>query len=277
MGTLMRSAVKDIIIRNVKEWRGPDASDDKNIEQEIAPTAERVSIILNMISPLAAQAKEKNLPAKGLDIGLGYGELALSLVHLIPGYKWEGLEYPGREYLRNAIYKERFMKYGVNVHLCDITNQILPFDDNSFSIVTLSEVIEHLPPDKIIFVLSEIHRVLHAGGYLVTSSPNLVSFANRLKILLGRSILEAPVPIEKKGNTFGHIYLYTAEEFSNLSALCGLKEMRTLHKSVFTKYPQNRPPAKNIFYWIVSMAEILSAPFGNRLSDTWFAVMHKSG
>jgi SAM-dependent methyltransferase len=273
----MRSGVKDVLIRNTKEWYGPGAfSNDKKIEREIAPTVERISTILNLISPLAAQAKERGLPAKGLEIGLGYGELALSLAHLFPEYKWEGVEYPGREYMRTGAYEERFRKYGVNVHLCDITSQALPFEDNSFSFVTLSEVIEHLPPNKVIFILSEIRRVLHSGGWLVASSPNLVAFLNRLKIILGKGIFEAPVSIAKYGNTFGHIRLYTAGEFSGLCAMCGLKEAKVFHKSIFTRYPQNRSFVKNAFYWIVSITEAVTAPFGNRLSDTWFAVMRKN-
>ncbi|EAP99250.1 hypothetical protein JNB_03740 [Janibacter sp. HTCC2649] len=64
----------------------------------------------------------------------------------------------------------------------DVT-QRLPFEDASFACVVAGEIIEHVPdPDHF---LREIRRVLEPGGHLIISTPNMVSWANRILVPLG--------------------------------------------------------------------------------------------
>ncbi len=56
------------------------------------------------------------------------------------------------------------------------------FDDNSFDVITLWDVIEHVPNPE--FELNEIHRVLKPGGLLIINYPDHVSLPARL---LGRN------------------------------------------------------------------------------------------
>ena len=42
----------------------------------------------------------------------------------------------------------------------DITEEPLPFDDNSVTLLNCSHVLEHIPEDKLDFVMDEFHRVL---------------------------------------------------------------------------------------------------------------------
>lgn len=59
----------------------------------------------------------------------------------------------------------------------------LPFRAAAFDCVIAGEVIEHTPdPDR---MLQEIHRVLAPGGTLVISTPNMVSWANRVLVPFG--------------------------------------------------------------------------------------------
>lgn len=59
----------------------------------------------------------------------------------------------------------------------------LPYADGSFACVVAGEILEHVPdPDGL---LREIRRVLEPGGMLVISTPNVVSWANRVLVPLG--------------------------------------------------------------------------------------------
>ncbi|MEO7268147.1 MAG: class I SAM-dependent methyltransferase [Knoellia sp.] len=64
----------------------------------------------------------------------------------------------------------------------DVTKPF-PFDDGSMACVVAGEIIEHVPdPDAF---LREIRRVLEPGGTLIISTPNMVSWANRILVPLG--------------------------------------------------------------------------------------------
>lgn len=123
---------------------------------------DRLNEIINIVGKLQ--------PAKVLDIGCGSGFLINELSKTIKS-KFYGIDvYPESE--NNPwTYKK-----------VDITKGI-PFEDSQFDCVILGEVIEHVPnPD---FLLREINRVLGKDGYFIISTPNLVSWANRILVLFG--------------------------------------------------------------------------------------------
>lgn len=71
-----------------------------------------------------------------------------------------------------------------DVILCDLENSSLPYEDNSFDVVTALDVLEHLEnPDQ---VLSEIIRV--SKKMSVISLPNMYYYKFRLNFLFGRGI-----------------------------------------------------------------------------------------
>ena len=64
----------------------------------------------------------------------------------------------------------------------DITER-LPLNDASMECVVAGEIIEHVPnPDHLV---REVRRVLVPGGTFVLSTPNLVSWANRVLVPFG--------------------------------------------------------------------------------------------
>jgi len=111
-------------------------------------------------------------PSNLLDIGCGSGYLLTNLHKKIPATKLYGIDiYANKKLNKQIIYKQ-----------FDITEGI-PFRSNIFECVVLGEVIEHVPNTD--FLLREISRVLIKGGILVISTPNLVSWANRVLVPIG--------------------------------------------------------------------------------------------
>ena len=85
---------------------------------------------------------------------------------------------------------------GDNVDLVADIEQRLPFEDNTFDIVFARDILEHVVPQKNIFVMEEIYRVLKPKGlleFLVPSTdgnnmaafqdPTHYSFWNQMKFM----------------------------------------------------------------------------------------------
>ncbi len=118
---------------------------------------------------------------------------------------------------------------GLDAYQVDLDNEVLPFDDESFDLVNLTEVIEHLVrPDH---ALREIRRVIRPGGHLIVSTPNLACLPNRVLLPLGLQPLFSEVSEEmvlgrgakllgQGTSPVGHLRLYT---------LRGLIETLKLH------------------------------------------------
>ena len=62
----------------------------------------------------------------------------------------------------------------------------LPFDDETFDVVVLGELLEHCREPQL--VVDEAARVLRPGGTLAGSVPNAYRLKNRLRFLVGRPI-----------------------------------------------------------------------------------------
>lgn len=101
----------------------------------------------------------------------------------------------------------------------------LPFDDATFECVVAGEIIEHVPnPDEL---LREVRRVLKPGGLFVLSTPNVVSWANRVLVPLGIQPLGTETSSEialgrrhrilGQGNQVqGHLKLFTSRALTEI-------------------------------------------------------------
>lgn len=112
-----------------------------------------------------------------IELGCRFG--ALTEVFL------EGNDVVGADVDRRAL-AECSLRLGIPTHVVNLNEQ-LPFDNASFDVVVLSEVLEHLPYPEI--TLGEITRILRPNGKLVGSVPNAVMLRNRLRFLV-RGIVE---------------------------------------------------------------------------------------
>jgi len=101
--------------------------------------------------------------------------------------------------------------------MLDIEEQPFPYADESFDLILLLEVFEHLykRPNH---VFREIQRVLKQGGTLVISTPNGGGLGRHLKCLFngrfGMPIYDFSSDYEKRGQ-FAHIREYSIQEIKN--------------------------------------------------------------
>ncbi|MCX7927089.1 MAG: class I SAM-dependent methyltransferase [Candidatus Omnitrophica bacterium] len=164
---------------------------------------------------------------KILDIGTGDGEYAKQLYDM-------GFEVVACD-IDNSRFK--YLDY-LPFRKCDIT-KVLPFADESFDIVLLVEVIEHLRnPYE---VLQNIHRVIKPNGFLIISTPNILSIKSRIRYLLeGNYEYFREPPLEQsrnpKANIFNlHIFAYRYHELEYLLCNSGFK-IDEIFTSVYEGY-----------------------------------------
>ena len=125
-----------------------------------------------------------------LDVGCSTGEWALF-------WKNDGWESYGIDVNKENISQAE--KKGIITKLCDLNSQQIPFADGYFDVIIAGEVIEHLV-DTDRFV-RDLFRCLKVGGYLLITTPNLVSLENRLRILFGFY----PIWVDYKLANSGHV------------------------------------------------------------------------
>lgn len=100
-----------------------------------------------------------------LDAGCGDGRF-LGELSKISNTKIYGVDYSSR-----AIEFTKLFVPQAEVTAADLSN--LPYEDNFFQQIFLIETLEHIPPDKINSILSELRRVLKKDGQLVITVPSL--------------------------------------------------------------------------------------------------------
>ncbi len=137
---------------------------------------------------------EDERPGRLLDIGCAGGELA----DLLAGFGWEveGLE-------REKALVEAARGRGIKVQCADFDHGAFPWEPATFDAVVAGEVIEHIVDTD--HLLCEVARVLRPGGILVITTPNLASFENRIRLLLGRY----PMWMDCRVQGTGHLRYYT--------------------------------------------------------------------
>ena len=134
-----------------------------------------------------------------LDVGCATGfflELAETL-----GWSASGVE------LSHAAADKARQRFGDRV--VHGTLESAQFDDNSFDLVTLFDVIEHIP-SPVPFV-TEITRVLKPGGRALIVTPDISSFSARV---MGRTWLHYKPE---------HLFYYSADTLSRLLQAAGLE------------------------------------------------------
>ena len=126
-------------------------------------------------------------------------------------------------------------RHQLRVEKCDIEHDPFPFADESFGLVLLNEVFEHLRINPF-YTLSEIVRVLAPAGRLILTTPNLYSLGTVLSYVRGKGFnnpLTEFRKLELLGH-MGHIRVYSASEVRAFLEDVGLRvraiEFRTYRR-----------------------------------------------
>jgi len=164
-----------------------------------------------------------------LDVGshvLHFGMAASKL-----GYEVWGSDI--KYFAEHPLNKLRQEYYGISeVRICDLSRDILPFDDQSFDVVIFAETLEHLNFNPMPSII-EFHRVLKPGGSLLITTPNAVRLGQRIRFLMGKNIF-ADLKELCLGDAYSvHYREYTLDEVTQLlewgDFVVPIKEVRYLY------------------------------------------------
>jgi len=242
-------------------------------EATLRPDVRRVSLIISLAKSVLGEAAN----GEGLEVGSGYGYLLFPMASLLPNVRWSAIDHPERAYASRDDYLQAYRDYHCQFVCGDIIREALPFRDGQFTVVTFSEVLEHLPTERVHFVLSEIARVVRPGGFLIASSPNQASLENRLRLLKGKSILEMPEENAFAKGTYGHIRLYTHNEMEAAMCKLGFCVERCDFESNDSSYRGTsarswRRQAYRWYEWLEGKVGMLRG-----MGDTWYVTFRKRG
>jgi len=216
---------------------GAPARSEREVVAALAEVAERLggsacdTLLLEHPDKHVGEVRllDRMLPRAGhvLDVGGGLGvnlaclarvrpDVHSALVDRFAEYDAENRMGPAERAL--PLLRER----GVDVRSLDFWPAAkLPFDDGSFDVATILDVVEHLPGSPLA-LLVEIRRVLKPGGRIVLSGPNAAKLTSRLKLLGGRHP-HIPFDAWVQGPYYSHYREYTPAEYGELLARAGFR------------------------------------------------------
>jgi predicted SAM-dependent methyltransferase len=151
---------------------------------------------------------------KGMKLNIGCGN------HIIPGYiNIDVRKLPGVD----MVYK--------------VTEDPLPFEDNSIEHIYLSHIIEHLYPSVCRNLLSECYRVLFINGILEITSPDIIASAIRYSMgEINYSTLRSLFYGNREEYPENqHYFGYSGQELEGYLKSVGFKEVRRLDSNINLK------------------------------------------
>lgn len=101
-----------------------------------------------------------------LDLGGGIGNFSRFLKKVFPSWNVTHSDFAFKEYPVLA-------KEGILTRALDFTKSEIGTE--AYDLITMWEVIEHIHPEQLDFVISNLHRALKPGGVVVMSTPNFDS------------------------------------------------------------------------------------------------------
>jgi SAM-dependent methyltransferase len=233
-------------IRLLDLWTGEG---EKKYITFLSPQYEHILLDFNRIFPDRSSQKR----VIELSSFLGVVDVALAKI----GFDVYTYDIP--EFQKNENLSRIYSKFNIHPssgYLKDIWKTGLPYPDNFFDAIILSEVLEHLNFNPLP-VFQEINRIMKPDGILYITTPNQVNFINRIKIVLGRSIRnsihDSLIQLDQSKNTVCGIHWreYTLLELVQLLEKTGF----VISANYYSSTTQIDFPlwAKKIFYRILNI------------------------
>jgi SAM-dependent methyltransferase len=128
------------------------------------------------------------MPAEGgnvrvLEIGSFFGVVCMALKYL--GYVVTASDIP--EYIEMPEQAKRYSRHGIATASVRLEDYILPFSDETFDVVIMCEVLEHLNFNPLP-LLKEINRIGKPNSVFYLSLPNGANIYNRGDVAMGHGI-----------------------------------------------------------------------------------------
>lgn len=153
-----------------------------------------------------------------LDIGCGVG-------YFLMVAQQRGWSVAGVDLDKSAVDIAR--KHGLGVRWETVED--MPYADESFDVVTMFNVLEHLPVPKL--ALINIHRALKPGGLLVMETPTddfALKYLAHLLYKVSRGSLNTPIRYLFSGTDveWGHMYRFSRRTITNILEKTGFRVLK---------------------------------------------------
>jgi 2-polyprenyl-3-methyl-5-hydroxy-6-metoxy-1,4-benzoquinol methylase len=207
--------------------------------------AERYSFVRAFLAQLAPP------PADLVELGAAPGDQSLGLAQV--GYRVTAVDLGMDEWSDRppGAMKAALTEAGVELVLWDLERTPYPLADQSFDVVVLTEVLEHLR-DYPAQSLAEARRILRPRGILVLTTPNAAYLRNRLTLARGRSVYTPLVDWLHGQPHARHAREYTRSELESLIRHVGLAPVAVTSRH-FYRAGGNRAPHARLAKVLIDM------------------------
>jgi len=231
-GQLLSACTEEQYVRSNLEWDTDSGTwpSEKDFKRLLKRRTQTIRVVSTMLAKPCADIRL-------LDVGCSSGAFVWIAQNM-------GVDAEGVEPTEKPLAKAREM--GLKVHRGMLHE--VAFPDDSFDVVTLFEVIEHL--DKPSSLLAECRRILRPGGILVIGTGNTKSWTRRI-----RGSSWDFFDMRQHG---GHINFFSSDSIAVLAMATGFKAAKVRTNGV--KFYQKEELPYLLYRLSKFMAEVLSIP-----------------
>ena len=136
-----------------------------NSQKNVTPGHGLLEKFLSKKRAKVANQLIKRHSVRGRILDIGCGVIPLFLISTNFNEKFGIDPYINYQHQENETNKLNLLKFDVE------NNQVLPFEDNFFDVVTMLAVFEHIEQEKLSQTMKEIRRILKPEGIFIMTTP----------------------------------------------------------------------------------------------------------